>query len=291
MEGELAAASSEQAVPAIAPESEETTEKPIDLQQPEGQAEPEEQPEDDGLDDLEFGFKKYRVPKDLKADVENWRSATTKKEQTIAEQTRALEARATQQAEADEGELQHRAVLANVKAQLKQYEGVDWLQLSRDDPYGYNQHRAYVDQLKDAQANAEKGIADAATKRTEAQQADFAKRIQETREFAQTKIKGWSPEIDQKLQEFAVSKGVNPQFIERNMSPLLYEVLHLAWIGEQAQRTAAQIKPAPQTVVPLAPLEKVAGKSAPAASKTLNDLAKSGDMEAYVAARKAGRVR
>lgn len=285
--------SAEQAAPAIV--EDDATESPVDLQQPEGDVEAEDgnEADEDGLDDLDFGFKKYRVPKDLKVGIEQWRAATTKKEQEVASRSRELEARALQQSQADEAELRHRAVLVDVADKMKAYDNVDWLSLAREDPIAYNEHRAYLDQLTKLKTDAEKGVSEASNARSVAAQQDYAKRTQETREFAE-KLPGWSPEVDQKLQAFVASKGITPRFIQENLNPLLYEMIHLAWHGEQSLKraTAAVTKPAPAQIAQnLAPLEKVAGKSSPGASKSLSDLARSGDMEAYVAARRSGRVR
>ncbi|HEU4549615.1 MAG TPA: hypothetical protein VFS01_07955, partial [Rhizomicrobium sp.] len=77
-----------------------------------------------------------------------------------------------------------------------------------------------------------------------------------------------------------------------NWSPQLLKLLHRARVGTLAMQKQATAAPKPANQQPtLAPLEKVAGKSTPAASKSLRDIAGSGDMEAYVAARKAGKVR
>jgi hypothetical protein len=124
MEGEQPTiAAPELASPAIeAPVT--TTEETTTPDEPERIPSPEEASEEqqaaeaaadvavaDDSDDIEFGFKKYRVPKDLKVAIEDWRSATTKKEQTVSERAKALEAQAAQQVEADETELNARRYL------------------------------------------------------------------------------------------------------------------------------------------------------------------------------------
>lgn len=292
-------AANEQAVPAIDPAEVETqeAEKPVDLQQPEeGQAATEQ--EDDGLDELEFGFKKYRVPKDLKTDVEEWRKATTQKEQIVAEQKRALEADRLKQAQASDAELEARAELKGVKAQLAEYAKLttqDWQYYMQNDPLGTQQAQLQWNILKDRAAQLEGVVSNAAKERAGAAQQDLAKRVQETLAAAPKIIPGWKAETAdttiKELVEFAQSEGVSDQVLQDNWSPQLLKLLHRARIGTltiEKQATAAP-KPTPQPT--LVPLEKVAGKSTPGASKSLGDIAKSGDMEAYIAARKAGRVR
>jgi hypothetical protein len=79
--------------------------------------------------------------------------------------------------------------------------------------------------------------------------------------------------------EFALSKGMTPEFLQRNMSPHLYDTLNLARIGETYLKTSA----APKVPTPQPPLTVVGGKSNPAVRF---DPAKA-DMEEYVAHRNA----
>lgn len=302
MEGEQPSIASvaEQAVPAIAPEieNEEEVETPVDLQQPEGQETDEDQPPDDDLDELDFGFKKYRVPKELKAAVEDWRASTTKKEQSVAEQAKALETARLKQAEASEAELSARAELHGIKGQLAEFAKLtpqDWAYHMQNDPLGTQQARMQYDMLKDRQTELEATLGKATTERTAAAQQDLAKRVQETFSEASKIIPGLKAEATSKAIEelvaFAHSEGIPEQVLQDNWSPQLLKLLHRARIGTLAmQKQAAAPKPAAAQPT-IAPLEKVAGKSSPGASKSISDLAKSGDMEAYVAARKAGRVR
>lgn len=310
MEGEQPTiAESEQVIPAIATEqdveTEDDTDKPIDLQQPEdGQAGDEEQVgDDDGLDELDFGFKKYRVPKELKAAVEDWRSATTKKEQDVAAKSKALESREaeiTQRLDATEAELDARAELRGIDAQLAEYAKLtpqDWFAHQQNDPIAVQQAQLQLQLLKDRKAELEGTLSKATAERTEKAQQSLAKRIQETVEAAPKIIPGWKAETAEatikELVEFAQSEGISDQVVRDLWSPQFLKILHRARIGTlamQKQATAAP-KPAPAVQPTLVPLEKVSGKSTPGASKSLRDIANAGDMEAYAKARQSGRVR
>jgi hypothetical protein len=287
---ELAIAPVEQAQPAIAPEA--TTELPADepvaipdsLETEEATGdEPTGEPEAEETDELDFGFEKYTVPKKLKAAVEEWRAATTKKEQTVSERQRALDAREaeiTQQAQVTEEELQDRAILVGLKSQLDQYRNTDWVNLWRTDPVAAGEHQARFQQLQQLEAQTSASLNAKQTERTQKAQQAFAKRIEETEAFARKEIPGWKPELDVKLIEFATSEGVPQEFLRANMSPTLYKLLHRAYIGSQTLQKAAAPKPA----AALKPLETVTGKATPTARA---DLA-SADMDAYIAARRKG---
>jgi len=267
--------------------------EPVNLEAPEQETVTEPEPTEteavDDTDDLEFGFKKYRVPKELKAAVEDWRAATTKKEQSVAEQAKALEAQAAKQVEADETELAARAELHGIKAQLAEYAKLtpqDWQAHMLNDPLGTQQAKMHFDLLKEQKAALEGTIEKTQGERTQRAQQLLAKRVEETIAAAPKIIPGWTPENSQKtigeLVAFAQSEGIPDQVLQDNWSPQLLKLLHRAHLGHNLltkQATAPKI-PTPQPK----PLETVNGtKSAP----TSGDLAAL-DMEAYAAARRKG---
>ena len=166
----------------------------------------------------------------------------------------------------------------------------------QNDPLGTQQARMQYDMLRERQAQLEGVVSSATKERTEAAQQALAKRVQETFAEATKIIPGTTAETVNKtieeLVQFAHSEGIPEQVLQDNWSPQLLKLLHRARVGTLAMQKQATAAPKPANQQPtLAPLEKVAGKSTPAASKSLRDIAASGDMEAYVASRKAGKVR
>ena len=257
-------------------------------------------PTDDETDELEFGFKKYKVPKELKADVEAWRTATTQKEQTVATERKALEAARLKQAEATDAELDARAQLRTITAEMERFNAFDfnaYQQLKQTDFVGAEEAWAYKQHLKEQHAALTETVTKAASERTELSQQDLAKRVQETASEAIKIIPGLKADaVSNKVSElvsFAQSEGIPEQVLKDLWSPVFLKLLHRAQVGTLAMQKQATAAPKPAAVSQpvIAPLEKVAGRSTPAASKTIGDIAKSGDMEAYAAARKLGRVR
>lgn len=284
----------EQAAPAIEPAAIQTeTAPPVDEPEripapgevAEASAESTEgQPQEvaDETDELEFGFEKYTVPKKLKEAVETWRSATTKKEQEVADRRKALDTEFEQRSKATDEELRDRAVLLGVNSQLEQYKDVDWVTLARTDPVAYNEHRANYEQLKQAADDTSASLKSKEAERTQSAERDLANRVEQTLKHAE-KIPGFKPEVIPTLIEYAQSKGVPIEAVKANWSPVFLDLLRDAHIGHLTlQKQTSLPKPAP--AVPLAPLAKVGGNSTPAAR---TDLA-SADMEAYVAARRNG---
>lgn len=280
--------------PVETPEPQELPEDVLGTDSEDPEAPAEGELADDDTEEFEWNGKKVRGPKGLK-DGLLMQADYTKKTQTVAEKAKALEAREaeiTQQAEATEADLDARAELRSINARLAEYAKLtpaDWQHHLQTDPMAVQQARLEIDALKDQKAELEGKVSKAAAERTEKAQQDLAKRVQETITFAQKEILGWKPELTDTLVKFALDEGIPEQVLQSNWGPTLYKLLHRAHIGHLAltKQPTAAAKPAP---APVAPLTKVtAGNSTPV-SKSLTALADA-DMEAYVAARNAGRKR
>ena len=284
MEGELEAnAEVELETPAI--ETEAADEQPIDLDaQVEEQNAPEEAEEQpiepvEEEDEIEWDGKKFKAPKGAK-DGFLMHADYTKKTQEVAQTRKELEDRAeriAQQAKASEEEIQHRATMHTIEAELARFKDFDWnaYQAARQqDPLGADEAWNYKAHLLAQKQDVGKAISEAEHNRTVEAQQDFAKRMQDTEQYARSK--GWTKETDKQVLDFAFSKGVDAKTLQGMMNPLVYEMLYLARIGDQRLQ-----KPAPKAGIQPSPLTTVAAKANPPAK---TDLA-SADMEQYVAIR------
>ncbi len=252
----------------------------LDIEGDEGQAEPEED-----LEEFDWNGKKIKGPKGLKDGV-LMHGDYTRKTQEIAATRKELEEHKTQlaqQFQAAEEELTARGRLAMLKGQLEEYSKVNWDQLEAEDPLAANQHWRRFQTMKDQAAAITQDLGNKASQRSQAAQQETAKRFEQTQEWVKQNIKGWTPETDAKVLEWARGKGATNQNLLDAMSPMVYEMIYLAQIGEQAlSKKPAAPKPAPITE----PLKVVASKSNPPSRKSLSDMS----MEEYVAhRRKQGR--
>lgn len=256
----------------------------------EGEADAEENEIE--LSTIEIDGKEYQVPKELEgAFLRN--KDYTQKSQANAERTRALEAKEAEieeRAKVTEEELDMRATLKGVTGQLEEYAKLtkaDWDAHQMQDPMGTEQHWRAYQMLKDQKAELEGKIGQVQNERTQAAQQDLAKRVEQTNAFAKENIKGWTPQLTDTLVKYAVDTGIPETVLQKQWSPVLYKLLHRAWVGEKAlSKQTAAIVPKPQTTT-AKPTVTVTGKSNPGAKKSLADM----DMDEYVAARQAGRVR
>lgn len=242
-------------------------------------------PEDD-LEEFDWEGKKIKGPKGLKDGLLR-QADYTRKTQEVAETRKQLEERAQhieQQAKASDEEMNARAALISIDSDLKSYENVDWDAWEAQDLFAAQAGFRKFQQLQAARGQVDKYLGERQKARTETTQQETAKRLQETRQFAETKIKGWTPEVDAKITDFATKElGFDWNTLKAAYTPAVYKALHLAWLGHQAINT----KTAPTTAKPpvTEPLKVVAAKANPPAKKSLSEMS----MEEYAASRRAGR--
>lgn len=280
-------------------ETQETTEELEAEPTDPGAEETEEEGEGEGnaeeteieFSTIEIDGKEYQVPKELEgAFLKN--KDYTQKSQANAERTRALEAKEAEieeRAKATEEELDMRATLRSVDAQIAEYAKLtkaDWDAHQLQDPMGTEQHWRAFQMLKDQKAELSEQLSTKQNERTQAAQQDLAKRVEQTNAFAKENIKGWNPQLTDTLVKYAVDTGIPESVLKQQWSPTLYKLLHRAWVGERALSKQIAALPKPQTTN-VKPSVTVTGKSNPGAKKSLADM----DMDEYVAARKSGRVR
>ena len=257
-----------------------------DQQEAEGEAQEQEgdnpeEPEPEVID-FEVDGKALKVPKELEPYLLR-HADYTKKTQEVAELRRTAEAK---QAEAEQNlsmsneVIEARAYKLNVEQQLAQYQNVDWAQLEAEDPLGANSHWRQFQQLKDAYGNVSSFLDQKQNEWTAQTAQATDKRLQETRDFAQKEIPGWSPEMDAKITEFATGDlGFTTDMLKQAYNPQVYKTLFYAWLGHQAAQKQAAPKPAPQ----VQPLRKVSSTGSAPIQKNPEDMS----MDEYAAYRKA----
>jgi hypothetical protein len=132
--------------------------------------------------------------------------------------------------------------------------------------------------IRNQKAELEGKLGQAQQQRTQDAKQDLAKRIEETRQHAAKNIKGWSPDLDAKILGFIKERNVPSAIVARNFGPAFYELMHAAYLGsELIKNQAAPPKPAPV----VQPLTTVGGKGNPTASRSLAELAKGNNMDAF----------
>jgi hypothetical protein len=254
----------------------------------EGEEEAPTGEEDDAseFEDVEYEGKQYKLPKELREALLR-QSDYTKKTQEVAERRRELETfeqSVRQQAVASEEELTARATFVNAQKELEKFKDVNWREWHQQDPMAAQDAKMYVDGLRDQMNMAVQTVNTKQHERSLQAQQDFAKRLEETKQFAAKEIKGWSPEVAQSIEGFMAKEGIDAQTVQANMSPKFLRLMYLASLGEKALTQATTPKPKQAAPKQIQPLQSVKSKSAPGPTKALADM----DMEEYVAARRKG---
>jgi hypothetical protein len=234
--------------------------------------------------EVEYNGKKYKTQKGLEAAIMKDADYTRKTQETAAEKRELAAAKQAlaQQSQANEAELQARAGLHAVKQQLEGYQNVDWNAWEDSDPLAAQRGFRHFQQLQMAHGELDKQVAEMQRTKELAAQQSFAKREQETIEFAKAKIPGWTPEMNREILAFAEAKGIAQADLKAAINPTIYNILNLARIGEKSLQRQAAPKPAIPSVVQ--PLVKVAAKNSPPARKALGDMS----IDEYIDARKRG---
>lgn len=279
-EGTMVDASELANVPAIeqpTPEIETTVEDDVidlDAAQTEGeeQADGEGQEPDAEFVEIEREGKRYSIPKELERELMMNADYTRKTQETAAlrKQLETQEQQIQMRSQATDEELQARAALMGIEAQLNQYQSQDWNKLEQEDPLTANSEWRKFQQLKDVHGQLTNGLQQAQQQRSEQAEQVIATRLQETAEYAQKNIKGWSPALDDKITEFTVSElGFTTQQLRAAINPQIYRMMHLAYLGQQ---TLSKLDAKPAATPAPKPLTTIAAKAVPTARKDPSEM-------------------
>jgi hypothetical protein len=250
--------------------------------------------EADEFEEIEHGGKKHKLPKDLKPLL-MMQQDYTRKTQEVAEHRKTLEAdreavkqlrqTAEEQVKMGQEVVEEMADRRAIEREFAKYEKINWAQLEQEDFTRAQALWRQREQLKEAWHAANTRVAQKQSKFNEAKAAaeaaqrdEHAKRVHETRVYAETNIKGWGEQTAKALESYALSIGFKAEDIDRHLSPPLLRALHDGWRASQlaqkqqqaAKRPSPPAQTAEQTVKP--PTQVVKGRSAPAKTGLHDDL-------------------
>lgn len=216
--------------------------------------------EADEFEEIERNGKTYRIPAALKGEL-LMHSDYTRKTQEVAESRKALEAREatlSQQAEAQKEHVKDLGRLSHIEEQLEKYANVNWRALQEQDFLKAQEHFVYYSQLKEQRDSLNSKIQQAQEASALQTQQSFAKRLEETRDFAAREIKGWNADTDKALEAYARESGLTDKQLFDVLSPAFVKILHDAHVGRQLiQKQQAAAKTPKPSEEPPQPLTKV----------------------------------
>lgn len=255
-----------------APETETAESEPedhegdVDDSEGDGEPEPEEEYAEVSIDG-----KTYKVPAELR-DGYLRHGDYTRKTQEVATMRRSLEERQQQLVEyetATQHEAEARVRLKAIDMRLSQFNQVNWQQL---DPAEKADLSAEILQLRSAKEQVEGFIQQTHQTRRQQQEEMTAKRIEETKAYAQKEIPGWSEALDREIEQTAInSLGWPREQLIAALNPRVYNTLRLAHIGLKSLERGTAKKPA-ASVPNIKPLKTVSAKTGGTSTKAPHEM-------------------
>lgn len=242
-----------------------------------GDADDQADADDDDLEDVEWEGKKARVPAEIKAALMR-QDDYTRKTQAVADERKALEAKAqtvAQQAEEAEALKADYGKVHALDLQVKAFEAINWDELDREaaaseDPISaqaeINKLERQYRRLVAERDGAQKDLDGKVSERRLQSEREAATATQETfRQLSDPKtgIKGWGQEKATTLANLAMSEGVTVEEIKQADARTwkLLDRLHRAESQLTKQKAANSHASAQQTT----PAKAVSGKTTPPA--------------------------
>ena len=227
-------------------------------------------------EDYELGDDKYRVPKTLKAHIDELKAGNlrnedyTQKTQTVAEQRKALEAERQEFVQRQQFHQQHLDKVAEVRAidrQLEQYQKLDWNAITDADPVQAMKLERQMRELQTQRDGTVRELNETVTRATTEQQQATARQLMAAREQLARDIKGFgSPEVTKALTETGKAFGYKPEELANVNDPRAIKLLHEAYLY---RKLVAEKKESPKPDVK--PITRIGGAAA-TAQKSPSDM-------------------
>lgn len=272
------AAPAADAAPEVAPEPAPET--------PEAAA-PEQEGQEDDSEDFDVDGTVYRVPKDLKAKVSEWKESAlrredyTRKTQEVADLHRraaTVEETFRMRQAFDQSTADERSELARVTADMGRYKGLDWTSLDID---SHVKLRTQLEQLKERSGELEQSINSKAKQFTQANEQKRAEIIEHGSKYLQKVIPKWGAAAAEEVAKTGDVYGYSKAELNQSLDPRLMHVLHDA---AQYQKLLSSKEKALETVQKAPPVIK------PGASKGPGAAVKEKFQDARQALRKSGSL-
>jgi hypothetical protein len=211
------------------------TEAPAEEQAPEA-PESEAQPE---FADIEFEGKAYQVPPEIK-DALLRQSDYTKKTTEVSERQRVLEQKEIQLKAVEQERKFHESVKDDISAvqeidfQIKQWKAVDVTGYTSDQMWQVSRH---MEQLKDKRAELLSAINGKHQSYQQQQEATRQELLAKAAENVSKAIKGWSPDVQKALREYAMNEGYTTPELDSLTDPRIVKTL---WKAQQFDKLQSQ---------------------------------------------------
>lgn len=238
------------------PEGSDGGEKPAaeaEPEQPEGEAkEPEEAeeeaPADDGEVELDVGGKKFKAPKaieglarEIEAQVKQIEAGATRKFQEAAELRKATETERQAVAQMRKIAEANADLLADYRMVARRIEQLEGIDVGSTDTDTLTRLNAEYTRLQAAQRKIGEAY-QASIKEMQAKEAEAMRARQEhAQKTISQRLKGWGPEMERELAEYAVGRGAPVEALQAVTEPWMVEILADAAYGRKMREHKSTI--------------------------------------------------
>lgn len=186
---------------------------------------------EDDSEEVDFNDKTFKLPKDIAEGVKSMRKDYTEKTMALAEQRKVFESKS----QFYQNNIKDVAKVVAIDEQLAQYAQLDWNGLTDSDAGLAQKLMIQQRQLEMQRNQLSQEIARKEHEMNLTEQQEIAKRIEASENVLKRDIKEWSPELEAKLQAFAVRNlGFDEHDVKSSkVDPRLYKLLNMAYIGNQ----------------------------------------------------------
>jgi len=213
-----------------------------DDEEDDGEGDDEDQPPE--LVTIEHDGVEYEVPPALQ-DGFMLKADHTRKTQELAEQRTQVEETAAHNAKVlqlREAQFVDAAELYGIDQQLSQFDKINWDALAIDDPVEASRLNIMRQNLSNQRDIANQRLQQKVGEAAKLQHEDLVERAATTRSELAQEIDGWSPEVEQGMAEYAISKGANEQQLRTTVDKPLLSILHDAYKWDQHLKAQAKAK-------------------------------------------------
>jgi len=206
--------------------------------------EPEDQDAADDAFEVELDGQVHTLPAALKGAFLR-QADYTRKTQELAAHRRAAEAERralAEQAQAIGRVSQDRVTLAALDHQIDGFRDVDWQAYAAQDPHAAQALWGRFQHLSQARERLAYAVSHHESRRDLQAAREAAEQMAETGRTLQREIEGWSPEVANKLVEYAQAFGVTLEELSQMADPRLWKLLHKGYQADQANRQDGQAR-------------------------------------------------
>lgn len=237
----------------------------------------DDEPDDDGLEDVEIDGKQYRVPKDAALRQADY----TRKTQEVAELRKKFEALTAQAEESSEAEKAAQDKVSRLRARIGQYSDIDWQAWRAQDPIGAMQGQVDLQTLQQQLTTAQHEFNSAANERVALANSQREERLREGHKQLAERIPDWGETKQRQLTQVGRdSYGFTDEELNAIDDPRMILVLN-----DAAQFAASQKKQRVQAKVAKQEAVKPAAKVRGAGSTPRKAMDDRSDINTWMAAR------